>query len=269
MNSRSKALFAAALALSAHVAMLGSPAQAAYEDVWPDLKSSVFGVADIAEDDGVVSLEAPVRAEDAALVPITVRMPAATAERVKKLTLVVDKNPVPVAATFSFGKAAGAGDRMLSTRIRINRYTYIRAVVETDDGKLHMTSKFVKATGGCSAPFGKDYETALEGLGKTKIKTFPAAKSGLAEAQVMVRHPSFTGMQIDPMTRVTAPARFVEDLEVKTGGETIFRMEGGITISEDPNFRFTYAPAADGLIEVSGKDTAGAIFGGKSTTDGS
>jgi sulfur-oxidizing protein SoxY len=130
----------------------------------------------------------------------------------------------------------------------------------------------VKAAGGCSAPFGKDYGTALEGLGKTKIKTFPADaanKAGMAEAQVMIRHPSFTGMQIDPMTRVTAPARFIEDLEVKTGGETIFRMEGGITISEDPNFRFTYAPSGDGLIEVSGKDTAGAIFGGKSSTDGS
>jgi sulfur-oxidizing protein SoxY len=269
MISRSFGQLAVVLLALGAAAVVALPAQAAYEDVWPDLKTSVFGVAEIVEEDGIVSLETPVRAEDAALVPITVRMPAATAERVKKLTLVVDKNPVPVAATFSFGKAAGKGDRMLSTRIRINRYTYIRAVVETDDGKLHMTSKFVKATGGCSAPFGKDYETALEGLGKTKIKTFPASNAGLPEAQVMVRHPSFTGMQIDPMTRVTAPARFVEDLEVKTGGETIFRMEGGITISEDPNFRFTYAPGGDGLIEVSGKDTSGAIFGGKSSTDGS
>lgn len=260
---------AAALFALATAVTLTTPAQAEYEDVWPELKSQAFGAAEIAEEDGFVSLEAPVRAEDAALVPITIRMPAANAEKIKKVTVVVDKNPVPIAASFSFGKAAGAGDRMLSTRIRINRYTFIRVVAETEDGKLHMTSKFVKATGGCSAPFGKDYETALEGLGKTKIKTFPTEKPALAEAQVMIRHPSFTGMQIDPMTRVTAPARYVENLEVKTGGETIFKMEGGITISEDPNFRFTYAPAADPVIEVSGTDTAGAIFGGKSSTDGS
>lgn len=257
------ALAAVALACAA------LPAQAAYEDIWPDLKSSVFGATEIADSDGVITLDAPVRAEDAALVPITIRMPAATAAKVKKVTIVVDKNPAPVAATFAFGTAAGPGERMLSTRIRVNRYTFVRAVAETEDGKLHMATKFVKAAGGCSAPFGKDYETALEGLGTTKVKSMPAAVAGTHEAQVMIRHPSFTGMQIDPMTRVTPPARFVEDLEVKAGGETVFRMEGGITISEDPNFRFTYTPASDGLIEVSGKDTAGVEFSGKSSTDGS
>lgn len=245
------------------------PVNAAYEDIWPDLKSSVFGAAEIVDEDGVITLDAPVRAEDAALVPITIRMPAATASKVKKVTIVVDKNPAPVAATFAFGTAAGAGERMLSTRIRVNRYTFVRAVAETEDGKLHMATKFVKATGGCSAPFGKDYETALEGLGTTKVKSVPATIAGTTEAQVMIRHPSFTGMQIDPVTRVTPPARFVEDLEVKSGGETVFRMEGGITISEDPNFRFTYTPAGNGLIEVSGRDTSGSEFSGKLTTDGS
>lgn len=259
----------AALVALAGAAAFSLPAQAEYEDIWPDLKSSVFGATDIADADGVITLEAPVRAEDAALVPITIRMPAATAAKVKKVTLVVDKNPAPVAAAFSFGAAAGNGDRMLSTRIRINRYTFVRAVAETDDGKLHMAVKFVKAAGGCSAPFGKDYETALDGLGNTKVKSVPASIAGTHEAQVMIRHPSFTGMQIDPMTRVTPPARFVEDLEVKAGGETVFRMEGGITISEDPNFRFTYTPGSNGLIEVSGRDTAGAEFSGKSNTDGS
>lgn len=267
MSSRS--LFTAALVALAGVVALSTPGRAEYEDIWSDLKSSVFGAKEIVDADGIITLEAPVRAEDAALVPITIKMPAATAAKVKKVTLVVDKNPAPVAATFAFGTAAGEGERMLSTRIRINRYTFIRAVAETDDGKLHMATKFVKATGGCSAPFGKDYETALEGLGKTKVKSVPPTIAGTHEAQVMVRHPSFTGMQIDPMTRVTPPARFVEDLEVKAGGQTVFRMEGGITISEDPNFRFTYKPAADGVIEVSGKDTAGVEFTGKSTSDGS
>lgn len=261
---------AALLALSGAVALSAPSARAAgYEDVWPDLKSSVFGATEIVDADGVVALEAPVRAEDAALVPITIRLPAATAAKVKKVTLVVDKNPAPVAAAFSFGAAAGNGDRMLSTRIRVNRYTFVRAVAETDDGKLHMAVKFVKAAGGCSAPFGKDYETALEGLGTTKVKSVPAQIAGTHEAQVMIRHPSFTGMQIDPATRVTPPARFVEDLEVKSGTETVFRMDGGITISEDPNFRFTYTPANDGVLVVSGKDTAGVEFTGKSTTDGS
>ncbi len=90
----------------------------------------------------------------------------------KSLTLVIDKNPAPVAATFHFGDAAGKGDRMLSTRVRINMYSNVRAVIETTDGKLHMATKFVKASGGCSAPAGKDVDEALANLGKMQIKTF-------------------------------------------------------------------------------------------------
>lgn len=262
-----KSSLAAAFALLLFTSSV--PARAdSYEDIWPDLKTSVFGQTEISVDDGIITLEAPVRAEDAALVPITVRMPAATAGKVKKITLVVDKNPAPVAATFAFGEAAGDGERLLSTRIRVNRYTFVRAVAETDDGKLHMATKFVKAAGGCSAPFGKDYETALEGLGTTKVRSVPATISGTHEAQILIRHPSFTGMQIDPMTRVTPPARFVENLEVTSGGKTVFIMEGGITISEDPNFRFTYTPGGNGEIVSKGKDTAGEEFTGKSAADG-
>lgn len=268
MTSRSLIQAAAALVALAGAFAISAPANAEYEDIWPDLQSSVFGANAITSEDGIVTLEAPVRAEDAALVPITIRLPAATAATVTKVTLIADKNPAPVAAVFSFGEAAGNGDRMLSTRIRINRYTFLRAVAETADGKLHMAVKFVKAAGGCSAPFGKDYETALEGLGTTKVKSVPASIAGTHEAQIMIRHPSFTGMQIDPVTRVTPPARFVENLEVTSGGKTVFMMDGGITISEDPNFRFTYTPGGNGELVVKGKDTAGAEFTAKAATDG-
>lgn len=261
-------VFYALVAVAGAIAIAGA-ANAKYEDIWPELRENVFGDAKIQESDGLISIEAPVRAEDSALVPVTIRMPAETAKKIKKVTLIADKNPAPVAATFEFGEAAGDGERKLSTRIRINRYTFLRAVAETTGGKLHMAAKFVKATGGCSAPFGKDYETALIGLGNTKLKSVPASKPGTHEAQVMIRHPSFTGMQIDPMTRITPPARFVEDLVVKSGDKTVFRMVGGITISEDPHFRFTYQPADDGVIEVSGKDTEGSEISAKAVMSGS
>lgn len=40
----------------------------------------------------------------------------------------------------------------LATRVRVDDYSYVRAVAETADGKLHMVKAFVKASGGCSAP---------------------------------------------------------------------------------------------------------------------
>jgi sulfur-oxidizing protein SoxY len=96
-----------------------------------------------------------------------------------------------------------------------------------------------------------------------QIKTFDKASAqtpGSREAQVMIRHPNYTGMQMDQLTREYTPAKFVQELEVKRGGELVFRMDGGISISENPHFRFTYAPASDDTLEVTVKDTDGKVF---------
>lgn len=249
-----------------------SAAKATETEPWPDLRKDLYGEAPIAEEDGTIALDAPVRAEDAALVPLTVTMPASIASSVKKVTLVVDFNPAPVAATFTFGPAAGNTERRLTTRLRIDRYTHVRAIMETEDGKLHMTTKFVKASGGCSAPAGKDAAEALAGLGRMQIKTAigNAGTSGINEAQIMIKHPNYTGMQMDQITRDYTPARFVEKMEVKSGGELVFKMEGGISLSENPHFRFTYPQGANAPLDVTARDSVGTEFSGSSTqTSGS
>src|SRR5687768_217751 len=73
------------------------------DDRWPDIRAGVFAGRDIAENDGALALYAPEQAEDAALVPIAVHLPADVANRAKSLTLIIDRNPAPVAATFRFG----------------------------------------------------------------------------------------------------------------------------------------------------------------------
>jgi sulfur-oxidizing protein SoxY len=270
MVSSARTLVALSAALL--MALSFSSVHAADDDPWPDIHRDVFDNREIIEDDGTITLEAPYRAEDAAIVPLTMRMPAEVADKVKSLTLVIDKNPAPVAATFHFGDAAGKGDRMLSTRVRVNMYSNVRAVIETDDGKLHMVTKFVKASGGCSAPASKDAEEALANMGKMQIRTFDKPDDSTRmtrQAQVMIRHPNFTGMQMDQLTRQFTPALFVQDLEVKRGDELVFRMEGGISISENPNFRFTFGPAGDDALEVTAKDTDGHVYsataGGKAS----
>jgi sulfur-oxidizing protein SoxY len=37
-------------------------------------------------------------------------------------------------------------------------------------------------------------------------------------------------------------------------------MEGGISISENPNFRFTFVPGSEDVIEVTAKDSDGKVF---------
>ena len=112
----------------------------------------IFNGRTLEDGAGLITLDAPYRAEDAAIVPLTIRatLPAGDTRRVEAITLVIDKNPAPVAATFKFGDASGVAS--ISTRVRIDMYTNVRAVAALSDGKHYMVTTFVKASGGCSAP---------------------------------------------------------------------------------------------------------------------
>jgi sulfur-oxidizing protein SoxY len=262
--------FAAIAALA-----LGTPcmAQEQSEATWNSIKPNIFGDAAIVEDDAVLALDTPVRAEDAAIVPIgiTAKFPQNTARSIKAITLIIDENPAPVAGKFTFGPAAP--DASFSTRVRINAYSFVRAVAELNDGTLHMVKRFVKASGGCSAPAGKDMDAAAAELGKMKLRQFPVVQqAGIApdelirEAQIMVRHPNNSGMQMNQVTMLYIPARYVRDLSVSRGADLVFRMEGGISISEDPNFRFHFKGTA-GEISVNAKDTEDKAFDQKWTIE--
>lgn len=233
---------------------------------WDGIRKEAFGTRDILDGTGKISLEAPKRAEDAATVPITIRLPAGFAGEVKTLTVVIDQNPAPLVGTFKFGEAAGSGERELATRVRVDQYSDIRAIAETADGKLYMTSVFVKASGGCSAPASKDAEEAAKTMGKMHIKTAAGkADDGSELAQVMLKHPNTSGMAMDQLTHAYPPARFIQKLSVTTGGKIVFTMEGGISISENPNFRFTYKGNPADVMDVTAEDSAGTQFIGHST----
>ncbi len=165
----------AAAALAATLLVCGASLAKADEDVWPTLKQANFGDRDIKAEDGFVTLDAPVTAEDAAVVPLTVRVPPSVKAKLKSLTLIIDKNPNPVVAKVHFGPAAGTGgERSFATRVRVDNFSHVRAILETEDGTLHMATKFVQAAGGCAAMQAKDPDADTVGLGKTIVKSVPA-----------------------------------------------------------------------------------------------
>jgi sulfur-oxidizing protein SoxY len=251
-------------------AALGAKAD---EDVWPALRQANFGDRDIKAEDGKVTLDAPVTADDAAIVPITVHVPPEVTGPLKTLTLIIDKNPNPMVAKFTFGPASGTGggDRSLSTRVRIDNFSHVRAILETEDGTLHMATKFVQASGGCGAMNAKDPDTENVDLGKMLVKTFPPALSTtpLFEAQVMIKHPNSNGMQLDINTGGYIPARFVKEMIVKRGDDLVFKMDSTFSISTNPNFRFTFTRGGDNELNVAIVDTDGTVFEGKSQPSGS
>ena len=263
--------YAAGAAALAALLLLG-PAAQADEDVWPTLKQQAFGDRAIQTEDGQVVLEIPGTAEDAALVPLTVRVPPQVAQNLKSLTIFIDKNPDPKVATLHFGPAQGkGGERSFSTRVRIDNFSYVRAVLETEDGVLHMASKFVAAAGGCGAMQAKDPDSETVDLGKMIVKTFPPALEAnpIWSAQVMIKHPNSNGMQLDINTANVIPARYVDKMIVKRGGELVFDMDGTFSISTNPNFRFTFGRGANNNLDVAITDTDGTKFAAQSEPSGS
>ena len=241
----------------------GVPAWGATDDEsrWHDLRDSLFGDREIHEDSGVVSLDAPYRAHDAAVVPVSFEaaFPQTDARYVRTVTLIVDENPLPMAGQFHF--TAASGWAAISTRIRVNAYTHVRAVAETNDGELHMATRYVKASGGCSAPAGKDPEAALASLGRMKLRRSDPVRWGEPNsAQLLVSHPNHTGMQMDQVTRHYVLAYFVDRIEVRYGDEPVLAVESNFSLSENPAVRFHYVPEEPGELSVRVTDSDGEVF---------
>ena len=224
---------------------------------WQQLQQAVFGKRALADGAGVIQIEAPEHALDAALVPITLTMKSATP--IKGLYLVIDNNPSPVAGHFTFGPRSDP--RTLKLRVRVNQYTFIHAVAETADGKLFVSRQFVKTSGGCSAPVGADNAQALKDMGLMKLHllgTFTPGKP--LQAQLMIRHPNFNGMQMDQITRLFTPPRFIRTIDASYDGAPIFHLDSDISLSTDPVITFGFVPDKQGTMQLVVRDSDNALF---------
>jgi sulfur-oxidizing protein SoxY len=232
-------------------------------DPWPGLVQDVFNNRPMNDGGDVLAIEMPYRAEDAAIVPVTLKTKLAPTDsrRVLSITLVIDQNPAPMAAKFGLGADAHVTE--ISTRVRVNNYTDVHAVAELSDGKLYMVKTFVKASGGCAAPAAKNADEAKARLGQMRYRQFATSEqksSGPREAQIMIGHPNNSGLQMDQLTQLYIPAFFVNELKLWQDDSLVLSMEGGISISEDPNIRFTYVSNGASHFRAEAKDTDGHVF---------
>jgi sulfur-oxidizing protein SoxY len=225
---------------------------------WADLRHAIFGDRVVEDAGDLVAIDAPVRAEDAAIVPVAIRVAETLAPEIRGLYLVIDNNPSPLAAHFVLGPIADA--REIATRVRIDDYTYLHAVAETADGRLYAAAQFVKAAGGCSAPAGKDQALALERLGKMKLNLVDRPRPDEPiRVKLLISHPNSSGLQMDQVTRNYIPADFMQTLDVTYNGQPVFRLESDIAISEDPTFNFSFRasdPLNPGVIKAEIRDSS-------------
>jgi len=90
-----------------------------------------------------VAMKIPDIAENGAVVPVTV---STDLDNVESISVIVMKNPTPLAASFDLGPRALP---KISVRIKMGESSIVSAVVKADS-KLYSTEKEVKVTiGGC------------------------------------------------------------------------------------------------------------------------
>lgn len=136
------------LALSALTAIprallaMAWPADAFGSTAAGDAMSQLFGNEQPTPSDAI-TLGAPEIAENGAVVPISIET---TLPGVQSISVIVDKNPRPLAITFDLFPDTKAN---VACRIKMGETSPVRAVVKTADG-LFSTEKEVKVTiGGC------------------------------------------------------------------------------------------------------------------------
>lgn len=249
-------LILATAALPIQAAPGGLPAPATHADSspeWEKLRDKLFGSRAIDSTQGTVQIIAPMRAAYGASVPVRIvsNLPQAPNLYVKRLYLLVDKNPSPLAAVLDLTTEVGQAD--FETRLRVDEYSHVRVVAELSDGRLHMDSRYVKTSGGCSAPPNRD---APELIGRTLLKlAAPVTMNQPSAAEVTVVHPNDTGFELNQVTVMYIPAHFVRSIKVSYADRKVFDAELDFSISENPTLRFNFVPHGPGQLTAEVEDT--------------
>jgi sulfur-oxidizing protein SoxY len=133
---------AALLAIPRALVAAAWPEKAFASKAASEAMTALFGT-DQATPSSAISLDAPEIAENGAVVPISVET---TLENVRSVSIVVEKNPRPLAVSFEIPPGTLPD---VACRIKMGQTSQVMAVVKTDDG-LFSAAKEVKVTiGGC------------------------------------------------------------------------------------------------------------------------
>jgi sulfur-oxidizing protein SoxY len=247
------------VAWAASAAVLAADPQQSGVDIWATLlQPHYFKDVQLIEGREVIDLKTPYRAEDAAFTPvsITAGMPQTAERYIEKIYLFVEENPQPLAGIFHLTPAMGRAD--LAMRVRVDKYTNVRAVAVLNTGEHHLVTNFVKAQGGCSAPAASDFALAMERIGSMKFRTVHDQQaSDLLIGQFLLSHPNVTGMQKDQKTQLIRPEHYVKTVKLYQGDTQLMTAEVGFSISEDPSFRFFFRPNGAGELRAEVEDSKG------------
>lgn len=231
----------------------------ASEQLWPVVKEAFFANRTI-ENADFIKISGPRRAESGAQVPITLSVDQSSgAALIKNVYIIVDANPIQLAATYHLTESLG--NLQLSTRIRMETDSYVRAIGETADGKLYMSAVAIRAAGGCGGTVDNNEAEIRATAGKIKMNVESPVKIGVATpATFIIKHPMRTGLQRDLVSQGFVPAFYIQKAAFTFNGKPLMNVDFGVGTSEDPYLRFDIVPNAPGKLDVQAVDNEGTSF---------
>ncbi len=124
--------------------LLSMRAARAQSDAFAPLVSQVTGGARVSS--GRVTVDTPRLADNGNSVPlkVSVASPMTATDYVRSITLLSEKNPRPVMATFFLGSKAGRAE--VVTRVRLATTQRLLAIVQLSDGSFWSGSAEVEVT---------------------------------------------------------------------------------------------------------------------------
>lgn len=233
------------------------------EKNWPLIKEAFFNQRTINSTE-IMKVSAPLGAENAGQVPVTLTVQNQSKDAIKSIYLFIDANPIPLAATYQFPQ--NFNQLMLSTRVRLDSDSIIRAIAETQSGALLMATASVNAGGGCAGAVSEDEATVRASAGVIKFQiNSPYQLNKIASATLQIKHPMYTGLQTDAKNKQTKPAFFVKNTDIKFDGKIVMQIEFGVGTAENPYLKFEFDLPADLVrqpiqhVEISTQDNEGKL----------
>lgn len=254
--------------IAALFCMLAAPAWASNE-AWENVRALLYGDRPMQNGDALIAIDAPYRTPDDARTELAAQIIAPRGMNIAKVTLVLDENPMPVSAVFEL--QVPLPSFYFDVTMRVNGPTPMHVIAETTDGRLWVSETFVKTSGqgACAAPPGTDPKLALEKLGTMEaelVGRVPALNTlsrlsnpGGDRANKMelnIDHPSHSGMQMDQISLLFIPMRYVETVDIDLDSAGYVQMTGSISLSENPRVGIS-VPSRAQSVDVTMTDTDG------------
>lgn len=248
----------------------------ALEPSWPDLRDALYGDQYLTDAGGLISIDAPYRSDMDARTQIGATVAAPLGRLLKSVTVILDENPMPVSAVFTFDQPVP--QFFFDVTMRVNGPTPLHVIAKTTEGQLLVAESFVKTSGqgACSAPPGTDPALALATLGNMVIditeierpaqllKTSTALQSNTnrqsynKKMDLDIQHPSNSGMQKDQISLLFIQARYVDQIEIDLDGAGFVDVTGSISLSENPKLSLS-VPGSTRSVDVKMIDTDGTV----------